>query len=73
MKGRQDIDKIIDFALLLGAESDKQIADYDRFNNYIEPLFLDRFGIKYEPSLKSMYQGEKKQFLEEHTNLLKNN
>ena len=60
------INKIIDFAYILGKESETQIKEYDKFNAFIKPLFLDKFGVKYESSLHSMYQGEKRKFLDFH-------
>lgn len=71
MTTTENVQKIVDFARLLGAESDRQIEEYDRFNNYIEPLFFKKFGHKYESSLKSMYQGERREFLDFHSNKLK--
>jgi hypothetical protein len=56
--------KIIDFAKALDEESTNLIKKYDEFNEYIKPLFLNKFGHKYEPSLHSMYQGEKRIFLD---------
>ena len=60
------VKKIVDFARILSEESEQQIKEYDKFNAFIKPLFLDKFGIKYESSLHSMYQGEKRTFLDFH-------
>jgi hypothetical protein len=60
------IKKIINFAHFLTEESEKQIKEYDEFNKYIKPLFMAKFGIKYESSLHSMYRGEKRKFLDFH-------
>jgi hypothetical protein len=62
------INKIIDLANILGKESERQIKEYDKFNKYIKPLFMVEFGVKYESSLHSMYQGEKRKFLNFHKN-----
>jgi hypothetical protein len=56
--------KIIDFARALDEESTNLIKKYDKFNKYIKPLFFNKFGHEYEPSLHSMYQGEKRIFLD---------
>ena len=56
--------KIIDFAKALDEESTNLIKKYDGFNKYIKPLFFNKFGQEYEPSLHSMYQGEKRIFLD---------
>ena len=69
-KKMNTVNKIINFAHVLGKESERQIKEYDKFNAFIEPLFFDKFGIKYESSLHSMYQGEKRTFLDFHKNKL---
>ena len=67
------INKIIYASKKLSIESDNLIKEYDHFNKYIKPLFLDKFGHKYEPSLHNMYQGKKRIFLDIHKKLIKNN
>lgn len=70
-KAKETVQKIMDFASIVTAESDKLIADYDKFNAYIEPLFLAKFGHRYESSLHSMYSGERRQFLDLHKEKIK--
>jgi len=65
-KSENTVKKIIDFATLLNEESEKQIKEYNDFNNYIEPLFFEKFGHNYESSLSSIYQGERRDFLNFH-------
>ena len=71
MTTTEKVNKIIDFARIVGAESDRKIEEYDRFNNYIEPLFFKKFGHKYDSSLHGMYSGERREFLDFHKNKLK--
>jgi hypothetical protein len=70
-KAENTVQEIIDFATLLNDESEKQIKEYDDFNNYIKPLFFEKFGHKYESSLHSMYQGERRDFLNFHKEEIK--
>jgi len=65
------INKIISISKKLSIESDNLIKEYDAFNEYIKPLFLNKFGHKYESSLHNMYQGERRIFLDTHKKLIK--
>lgn len=62
---------ILDFAQHIGSESKRQIKDFDAWEQYIKPLFLQEFGKEYRHEYASMYSTEAKIFLKLHKDIFK--
>lgn len=51
----ETIDRIINFAEIIGWESNRQVQEYSDWVDFISPIFLKKFNFEYRDHYKDMY------------------
>ena len=62
------IDEILSFAEQIAKEDDIKMKKYNEWNDFIEPLFNNKFDYKYDSSITHLYNKECKKWLDDKRN-----
>ena len=61
-----DVDAFCRMAEKIARESEKEMENHERFTEYLKPLFKQKFGVEYDPSLTPFYDIFKRNFIDTH-------
>ena len=64
----EQIDNILNFAEKIAKEDNAKMLKYNKWNDFIEPLFNAKFDYKYDSSITHLYNKECKKWLDNKRN-----